>query len=110
MPEITNEELGRRMFAVQKEKATEGAIEKIRQSPGSEWNALSHSDRMVLDRLLGEAWVSLEREEWEKCAFSRLTADDLREMIVIGQKLQAKRMTEDSAMAALTIILRRTFG
>lgn len=109
MPEISNDELGRRIFALQKEKATEEAIEKIRQSPESDLLSIALSDRAVLEYLLGEGWVSLGREEWEKCAFSRLTSDDLKEMIGIGQELMGRRITDDTAMGALSGVLRRTF-
>jgi hypothetical protein len=109
MPEISNDELGRRIFALQKEKATEEAIEKIRQSPESDLPSIALSDRAALEYLLGEGWVSLGREEWEKCAFSRLTSDDLKEMIGIGQELLGRRITDDTAMGALSGVLRRTF-
>ena len=41
MSGTTDDNLGRRLFQVQKEKAVEEALEKMRRRMGAEWNSFS---------------------------------------------------------------------
>ncbi len=51
----TDDTLGRRLFQIQKEKAVEDALEKIRHRMGTEWNSVSSSDSEVLKEILGKS-------------------------------------------------------
>ena len=57
MPDVTDDERGRRIFQLHKERAVETAIEKIRHNPGSKWSAFSPEDIKTLNYILGETWV-----------------------------------------------------
>jgi hypothetical protein len=105
MPEVTNEELGRRIFQLQKEKAVEEVIEKIRHSLGDEWYNFSASDKKTLSDVLGETWVSIDRSSWSQCAFSRLTREDLEEIVIIGKELGQKQRSEQEAIDEVFRIL-----
>ena len=109
MPEVTDDELGRKIFSLQKEKNVEEVIAKLRTHLGSEWTSIPGSDREILIDLLGEAWVGIERSDWEKYAFSRLTRNDLEAMITIGMNLKARKTGKEAAMNDLTAILKQTF-
>ena len=54
MPEITEDERGRRVFQIHKGMAVETALEKIRQSVGQDWKLYSDSDIAILKYMLGE--------------------------------------------------------
>jgi hypothetical protein len=105
MPEITQDERGRRIFQIHKEKAAENAIEKIRQSMGLDWKVFTSSDVEILKYILGETWVSLERDTWEKCAFSRLKRSELESIIRIGNSVKRKEMREDRGIEEVSRIL-----
>jgi hypothetical protein len=108
MPEVTSDELGRKIFEMQKEKVVEDTIVKIRQHLGREWATLSSSDVDILKYILGEAWVSVERNEWDKYAFSRLTKSDLESIIDIGKQLSTKEITETTAVDEVSRVLAKT--
>lgn len=110
MPEIKDEDLGRRIFQLQKEKAVEETIDKIRHTTGLEWMSITPSEREILEFLLGEAWVSINRDDWEKYAFSRLTMKDLQDIISIGRDLKSKEIVEDAAINKLVTIFQQTFN
>ncbi|KQC04333.1 MAG: hypothetical protein APR53_10860 [Methanoculleus sp. SDB] len=109
MPEVTDDELGRKIFLLQKEKNVEEVVAKLRMHLGPEWTSIPASDREILIDLLGEAWVRIDRSDWEKSAFSRLTRNDVNAMITIGQNLRARKTGKDTAMNNLAAILKRTF-
>lgn len=105
MPEVTSDERGRRLFQMHKEKAAENAIEKIRRSMGPDWKVFTSSDVEILKYILGETWVSLERDTWEKCAFSRLKRSELESIIRIGKSVKRKERREDRGIEEVSRIL-----
>jgi hypothetical protein len=106
MPDVTDDERGRRIFQLHKERAVETALEKIRRGAGSGWQELSAKDIRTLSTMLGEAWVSIERNIWGQYAFSRLTKKDLEEIISIGNDVKNNRMREETAVNKVCTILR----
>ena len=106
MPDVTNDERGRRIFQLHKERAVETALEKVRQNPKSEWSAFSPEDIRTLNHILGEAWVSVERRIWEQSAFTRLTRKHLEEIIGIGNDVKNKKIREDVAVNKICRILK----
>jgi hypothetical protein len=105
MPEVTSDERGRRVFQIHKEKAAEAAMEKIRQSMGLDWKVFTSTDIEILKYILEETWVSLDRDTWEKCAFSRLKRPQLESIIRIGKRIKRKEMREDRGVDEVSRIL-----
>ena len=105
MPEVSSDERGRRVFQIHKEKAAENAMEKIRKSLGRDWEVFNSTDLEALKYILEETWVSLERDSWEKCAFSRLKKSQLESIIEIGKLVKKKEIREDSGVEMVSRIL-----
>jgi len=98
MPEVKDEEVGRRLFQIHKEKAVEVAIEKIRRKMPSEWTSFTSSDIDILKHILGEAWVCIKRTEWEGISFTKLTKNDLQEIIQVAKQVRSKEKAEKIAI------------
>ncbi len=105
MPDVTSDERGRRIFQIHKERAVETAVAKIRQTLGS-GTAFSQQDIQTLNYILGEAWVSIERSVWEQCAFTRLSRNDLENIIRIGNEVKSKKIREETAIDEICRILK----
>jgi hypothetical protein len=108
MPDVTNDERGRRIFQLHKERAVEAALEKIRRNPKSDWTAFSPEDIKTLTYILGEAWVSVKRRIWEQSSFIRLTRKDLEEIIRIGNDVKNKKIREETAVNKICRILKES--
>ena len=93
MPHTSDEELGRRRFQLYREQAVESAIEKIRHAPAAEWQSFSLPEYTLLREILGELWIALEREKWERYAFSTLTGRDLQDLLLLGHRARGHAMT-----------------
>lgn len=105
MPQIDNDELGRRVFQLQKEKAVESALEKVRRTLGDHWCHISPSDCEALKSILGETWTSIERAQWASFQFSRLTQGDVAGLTVLGREVRTRsRLTKDTLDAAVAIL------
>ena len=98
MPEVRDEEVGRRLFQIHKEKAVEVALEKIRRKMPLEWKAFTSSDVDILKYILGEAWVCIKRSEWEGISFAKLTQKDLKAIIEIANQVSSKEKPEKTAV------------
>jgi hypothetical protein len=105
MPEVTSDERGRRVFQIHKQKAAEAAMEKIRQAMGLDWKVFTSTDVEILKYILEETWVSLDRDSWEKCAFSRLKRSELESIIRIGKLIKRKELREDRGIDEVSRIL-----
>jgi hypothetical protein len=107
MPEVTDDERGRRVFQIHKEMAVEKALEKIRQNIGQDWKIYSATDIELLKYLLGEGWISMDRRRWEGFTFTRLTRNDLDEIIRMAKEVKRKERLESDAVRDVTEILGR---
>ena len=108
MPDVTNDERGRRIFQLHKERAVETAIEKIRHNPESKWSEFSPQDIKTLNYILGETWVSVGRQIWEQSSFTRLTRKDLEEIISIGNDVISRKIQEKTGINKICGILKRS--
>lgn len=103
---MTNDERGRRIFQLHKERSVETAIDKIRHNPGSGLSTFSPQDIKTLNYILGETWVSVGRQIWEQSSFPRLTRKDLEEIISIGNDVNSKKLREETGVNKICGILK----
>lgn len=107
MPEITRDELGRRIFEMQEKKAVWDAVEKIRRNLGDTWTSFTQSDHQLLSHLLGQIWVSVSRDEWDSIVFSRMRSEDIEEILGIGKALENREIGERKAVDDIHRILTK---
>jgi hypothetical protein len=108
MSGTTEDNLGRRLFQVQKEKAVEDALEKIRRGMGPEWSLIPVSDSEILKDILGEMWISIDRHRWSTYSFSKLSKEDINSLITLGKKMNIRNALSDEKIKKLDSILART--
>lgn len=80
-PDVTDEEIGMRTFQIRKARAVERAMERMRQGLKAEWSLFSLAEMEALGWVLGELWAYVARAEWEELHFSKLKAEDLRQIL-----------------------------
>jgi hypothetical protein len=107
MPDVSDQERGRRVFQIQKEKHAEEALERARKNLGDGWKRFSLQEIRTLRFILGEAWVFIDRKAWEGFSFARLSRDDLDAILAIGKAVERKEKTEHDASAEVGTILQR---
>jgi hypothetical protein len=108
MSGTTEDNLGRRLFQVQKEKAVEEALEKIRHRIGAEWNSVSVQESEIFKDVLGEAWTSIDRHRWGTYSFSKLSIEDVYALISLGKKLKTSYSVTEDKIREMDSILSRT--
>ena len=105
MPDVSRTEIGRRMFQLQKEKAVEQVIEKIRQNIGSEWKTLSTADVHLLERLLQAAWVNTDKVAWEKIRFNMCSKEDVQRILSVASGMDLEKTSQHAVAEELEKVL-----
>ena len=105
MPDLSKTDIGRRMYQLHKEKGVEQVTEKIRESLGADWKTIPDADIRMLERLLGEAWVSFDNMLWEKIPFGRMNKEDVEHIIDIGRFLDLDKAPKTQVLAELEKVL-----
>lgn len=108
MSGTTDDNLGRRLFQVQKEKAVEDALEKVRRSVGSEWNSVSTADSEIFKEVLGEVWTSIDRHRWSTYSFAKVSKEDIHSLVTLGKKMKDHYSLTEEMIRQMDIILGRT--
>ncbi len=107
MPDVSDQERGRRFFQLQKQKHAEEALDRVRKSLGDTWKGLTLPEIRILRLMLGEAWVFTDRKDWENYSFARLSLNDLDEILRIGRSCERKEKNEPDAAREVSGILKR---
>jgi len=84
MPDVSQKEIGKRLYHVHREKRVEETIKKIKLGVGSEWNNFTRGDIELLGHLLQCTWNVIDQKVWENIPFSHLTVGDIRKILSLG--------------------------
>jgi hypothetical protein len=87
-PDVSDEDIGMRAFQIRKAKATERALEFLRQGLRSTWSMFTPGDIADLQWILGELWAYEKRADWEDLHFSKLTGADTQAIITLARHLK----------------------
>ena len=87
-PDVRDEDIGMRAFQIRKAKAVERSIDRLRQGIRSSWEMFTQKDLTDLGWMIGELWAFEKRADWEELYFSKLTPEDVQEIITISRELR----------------------
>jgi hypothetical protein len=105
MSTSTEDDLGRRRYLIERDKAVEQALERIRRAPDSRWETLSPAERAALKAVLTEIWENCDRERWHQYSFSIVTRANILALIDLGNDIRARHHLTDETRAAVEAIL-----
>lgn len=104
-PVSSNEDVGQRMHEVNKERAVDRAIERLRHGLRADWHYLTGDDYTNLRWVIGEIWATVSREEWDSLYFSKLDIERTRRLVSVGDRLRRHHTDRTSAMeTAMTLV------
>lgn len=87
-PDVRDEDIGMRAFQIRKAKAVERAIERLRQGLKASWGMYTQHDLADLGWMIGELWAYEKRADWEELHFSKLTPEDVSQIIETARRLR----------------------
>jgi len=85
MPDVSQAEVGRRLYHVHREKRIEQAMKLMQQGTEADWKLLSEADIHLLSHLLQCTWNTIDQGVWDKIAFMNITMKDVRKILSYGE-------------------------
>ncbi|MDO9323962.1 MAG: hypothetical protein Q7T80_03285 [Methanoregula sp.] len=105
MPDVTQAEVGRRLYHVHREKLVEQAVKMIQQGQGPEWRSFSEDDILLLGHLLQCTWNTIDQKIWDKIPFASLRKSDLQKILTSGKGVGPGKNPSPEVVAEIKKIL-----
>lgn len=85
---IDDESLGIRLHQVNRERAVDRAVERLRHGLRADWHYLTAEDHANLRWIIGELWATTSRDDWEGLHFSKLGFEQARRLAGVGDRMR----------------------
>jgi hypothetical protein len=105
MPDVSQAEVGRRLYHVHREKRIEQAMKLMQQGTGADWKLLSEADIHLLSHLLQCTWNTIDQEVWDKIAFMNVSMKDVRMILSYGEGVRPRHNPEPGQVDEIRKIL-----
>jgi len=105
MPDVTQAEVGRRLYHVHREKTVEQAMKQMQQGIGAEWKLFSQANIALLTHLLQCTWNKIDQKIWDTIPFTNTKAEDVRKILSYGEGVSPGRNPAPDAVAEIKKIL-----
>jgi hypothetical protein len=105
MPDVSQREIGRRMYHVHRGKRVEQAVRLIREAAGPEWRSLQEEEIARLGHVLQCAWNRIEQKQWDAIPFGRMTMDSVRTILSCGGDVRPGHNPSPDAVEEIRKIL-----
>jgi hypothetical protein len=98
MPDVSQKEVGRRLYHVHREKRVEEAIKKIKHGVGTDWSSFIREDIDLLSHLLQCAWNVIDQKIWDNLPFGSMTKNDVMKILSFGGGVGPGKNPEPAAV------------
>jgi hypothetical protein len=105
MPDVTQAEVGRRLYHVHREKRVEQAMKQIQQNVGPAWRLLRGDEILTLGHLLQCAWNTIDQKKWEAIPFGTMSMDTARKILSHGDGVSPGHNPAPETVAEIKKIL-----
>jgi hypothetical protein len=103
--DVSQKEIGRRMFHVHREKRVEQAIKKMKAGIGPEWKLFSTDEIEILSHLLQCTWNVIDQKVWDTIPFAKMTKNDIDRILCYGEGVCPGNNPERADVEEIKIIL-----
>jgi hypothetical protein len=105
MPDVSQKEVGRRLYHVHREKRVEEAIKKIKHGVGTDWSSFTREDIDLLGHLLQCTWNVIDQRIWDNLSFIIMTKNEVQKILSYGHGVGPGKNPEPVAVAEIKKIL-----
>jgi hypothetical protein len=105
MPDVSQKEVGRRMYHVHRVKTVEEAIKKIKHGVGSDWSTFTKEEIDLLNHLLQCTWNVIDQKVWDKVPFGSMTKNEVRKVLSYGEGVSPGKNPEPASVEEIKKIL-----
>ena len=105
MPDVSQAEIGRRLYHVHRGKTVERSMKLMQQGIGAEWKSFTEADISLLTHLLQCTWNTIDQKIWDKIPFAHAKTDDVRKILSYGEGVRPGRNPTPEAVVEIKKIL-----
>lgn len=105
MPDVTQTEIGRRLYHVHREKRVEHAIKLMQQGLGPAWRSLTEAEIILVGHLLQCTWNTIDQRRWESIPFGTMGLESIRRILDLGEGVSPGHNPAPEAVAEIKKIL-----
>jgi len=105
MPDVTQTEVGRRLYHVHREKRVEHAIKLMQQNLGPDWKSLGEENVILLGHLLQCTWNTIDQKKWDSIPFGKVTSDTIQRILSYGDGVSPGHNPAPAAVGEIKKIL-----
>lgn len=106
-PAVSDESLGMRLHDVNRQRAVDRAIERLRHGLHADWHYLTSDDHAHLRWVLGQLWSTTSRQEWDSFHFSKLSFDQARRLVMLSARMRSQHARGMSSMDMVAEVVRQ---
>jgi hypothetical protein len=105
MPDVTQAEIGRRMYHVHRETRVEHAVKLMQQGLGTEWRSLKEEEIIILGHVLQCTWNTIDQKQWDSIPFGNMGMETVRKILSRGEGVSPGHNPSPEAVAEIKAIL-----
>jgi len=105
MPDVSQTEVGRRLYHVHREKKVESAIKKIQHGVGIEWRSFTQDEILHLGHLLQCTWNVIDQKIWDTISFGKMKKEDVQKILSFGEGVSPGKNPDKTAVEEIKKIL-----
>jgi hypothetical protein len=105
MPDVSQAEIGRRMYHIHREKRVEQAIKQVQQAIGPEWQLLKEEEILILGHVLQCTWNTIDQKQWDAIPFGRMGTCIVRKILSLSEGVSPGHNPSPEAVAEIKKIL-----
>lgn len=105
MPDVSQTEVGRRLYHVHREKRVEGAIKKIQRNIGSEWRSFTQDEIQILSHVLQCTWNVIDQKIWDTIPFAKMKKEEVRKILTLGEGVKSGKNPDQTIVEEIKKVL-----
>jgi len=105
MPDVSQTEVGRRLYHVHREKKVEHAIKKVQHGIGPEWRSFTQDEIQLLGHLLQCTWNIIDQKIWGTISFEKMKKEDVVKILSYGEGVGPNKSPDKTVVEEIKKIL-----
>lgn len=109
-PKIDTESLGIRLREVNRQRAVDRALDRLRHGLHADWHYLTTEEHGHLRWILGELWSVSSREQWDGYHFSKLDLQHTRRLVMLAERMRGLHARGIGSIEAAVSVVTEVSG
>lgn len=107
---VDDESLGIRVHEVNRQRAVDRAVDRLRHGLRADWHYLTADDHANLRWVIGELWAVSSRQAWDGYHFSKLDFTQTRQLVTLAGRMRGRHARGIGSLDMVADVVRQASG